>query len=99
MLSDRSKKILIVAMADKKAALEVQSAIDSLHAIAAAAHVANTSPADAVTIALSTSDTYSDAAVNTAVNAALASVITDINAANTKINAILASLQAASIMS
>lgn len=34
----------------------------------------------AVTIALSTSNTYTDAAVNAAVNAALASVVADINA-------------------
>jgi hypothetical protein len=97
-LSSRSKSILTVAMADKKSASEVSAAIDALHAIAAAAHVANNAAASAVTIALSTADTYSDAAVNSAVNAALVSVIADINSTRSQINAILASLEAASIM-
>jgi len=59
------------------------------------AAVAATDPAaaaNAVTIALSTSNTYTDAAVNTAVNAALVTVIADINALKDAINALRTAL-------
>ncbi len=52
--------------------------------------------ATAITIALSTSDTYSDAAVNAAVNGALVTVVADVNAAIAQINAILAALKVVS---
>jgi hypothetical protein len=52
------------------------------------------SASGAVTIALSTSNTYTDAAVNAAVNTALASVVTQLNAIITQANALLAALKA-----
>lgn len=51
-------------------------------------------PITAVTIALSTSNTYSDSAVNTAVNAALVTVVADMQTQLTAINAMLAALKA-----
>lgn len=98
-LSQLARNYLTVALANKAKAKEIADAIDSLHAVAPAAHIANASAASPITIALSTSDTYSDSAVNTAVNAALVTAVADINALETKINAILAALQAASLMS
>lgn len=97
-LSQRTKDVLVVAMADKKAATELSKAVDSLHAVAPAADVVATTTAGAVTIALSTANTYTDAAVNTAVNTALASLITDINADRTTINQILTALKNAGLM-
>lgn len=98
-LSTLARNYLTVALANKARAKEIADAIDALHAVAPAAHVANNSPAAADTIALSTANTYSDAAVNTAVNAALATAVADINADRAQINAILAALQAAGLMS
>lgn len=50
-------------------------------------------PLSAITIALSTSDTYSDAAVNNAVNAALVTAVADMQLLVTKVNALLAALK------
>lgn len=60
--------------------------------------VAIPSPVSAITIALSTSggNTYTDAAVNSAVNTALASVVTDLQTQLDKINVILAALKVVS---
>lgn len=96
-LSKRTKDIMIVALADKKSATELASAVDA-GGNPQAAHVANATAATAITIALSTTDTYTDSAVNTAVNTALITAVTDINALEVKINAILAALQAAGLM-
>lgn len=98
-LSQRTKDIMIVSMADKRAAQELALKIDTGFNASPAAHVANASSNSAITIALSTSDTYADAAVNSAVNGALTTVVTDMNAMVTKVNAILAALQAAGLMS
>jgi len=98
-LSQKTKDILTVAMANKVAAAELANKIDTGFNATAAADVAANSAAGAVTIALSTSDTYSDSAVNSAVNAALASVRTAINADRAQINAILTALKNAGLMS
>lgn len=50
-------------------------------------------PVSPITIALSTSNTYSDAAVNTAVNAALTTAVADLQAQLTQMNAILSALK------
>lgn len=50
--------------------------------------------ASAITIALSTSNTYTDAAVNSAVNTALGTVVTQLNTLITQANALLAALKA-----
>lgn len=50
-------------------------------------------PLTAITIALSTGDTYTDAAVNTAVNTALASAVSDMQLLVTKVNALLAAIK------
>ena len=101
MLSDAARKALQIACPQTNLSNvigdEIADAINS-GGNTPAAHVANQASAGAITIALSTSNTYTDAAVNTAVNTALTTVITDVNLSNTKINQILAALQAAGIM-
>lgn len=66
---------------------------DAAYPVAAVTAVAAESTAGAVTIALSTSNTYTDAAVNAAVNTALASVVSELNTAITKINELLTALK------
>lgn len=53
-------------------------------------------PITAITIALSTANTYTDAAVNAAVNAALVTVVADLTTQLSKINAILAAMKVVS---
>ncbi len=53
-------------------------------------------PVSAITITLSTSNTYSDAAVKAAVDAALVTVVADLQAQLTQMNAILAQLKVVS---
>jgi len=77
-------------------AVAVQSVSNALPAKAGVTAISAEALASAITIALSTSDTYTDAAVNAAVNAALVTVVADINAAITQINAILAALKVVS---
>lgn len=77
-------------------AVTTQALANKLPAKAGVQSISAEGAAGAVTIALSTSNTYSDAAVNTAVNTALASVVTELNAAITAVNAILAALKVVS---
>ena len=97
-LSQRTKDILVVAMADKRSANEISAALDNGFAATPAADVPANSAAAAITIALSTTDTYTDAAVNAAVNAALVTAIADLNATRTQINSILTALKNAGLM-
>lgn len=78
------------------AAVAVQAVSNALPAKAGVTAISAEAAATAITIALSTSNTYSDAAVNSAVNAALVTAVADINAAITQINAILAALKVVS---
>lgn len=87
-LSQKTKEILVVAMADKKSATELAAAVDALHAVAPAAHIANITSANLVGV----DGTGSDAAP-------LAGTETRLDAIEAKLNAILAALQAASLMS
>lgn len=101
-LSKRTKEVLEVAMADRRAAKEVSDALGA--AAGPAGHIADISSSNlpASAAALSTSDTYSDAAVNAEidaqVNALAAAAETRLDAIEAKINAILAALQAADLM-
>lgn len=74
----------------------VQAVANALPAKAGVTAISAEAVATAITIALSTSDTYTDAAVNSAVNGALVTVVADINAAIAQINAILAALKVVS---
>jgi hypothetical protein len=74
---------------------EIANAINAAASLSPAADVAANSPASAVTVTTAGGDTYSDAAINTA----LASVITDLNSTRTQINAILTALKNANLMS
>lgn len=94
-LSQLARTYLTNALANKAKAKEIADAIDALHAVSPAADVAPNSPASAVTVTTAGGNTYSDAAINTA----LASVVTDINADRTQINAILTALKNAGLMS
>lgn len=107
MLSQRTKDILVVAMADKKAGEELATAIDSGSnpQAAAVAALAGTltgtvdgTIANVADIALSTTDTYTDAAVNSAVNAAILDLNLQLKELQTKLNAVISSLKAANIM-
>ena len=72
----------------------IQAVSDKLPAKTGVASVsALATPLSAITIALSTSNTYTDAAVNTAVNTALASAVADMQLLVTKVNALLAALK------
>ena len=86
-LSKRTQDIMVVAFADKKAAQETASAIGSALSTKAA-HVANIADATLVGV----DGTGSNAAP-------LAGTQTQLNAIDAKINAILAALQAAGLMS
>jgi hypothetical protein len=74
----------------------IQAVANKLPAKAGITAISAEAAATAITIALSTSNTYSDAAVNSAVNAALVTVVADINAAITQMNAILAAMKVSS---
>lgn len=74
-------------------AVTVQALANKLPAKTGVAAISAEAASVAVTIALSTGNTYSDAAVNTAVNTGLASVNTALNVAITQMNAILAALK------
>lgn len=76
------------------AAVAVQTISDKLPAKTGVTAIAALStPVTAITIALSTGDTYTDAAVNSAVNGALTTVVADLQLLVTKANAILAALK------
>lgn len=106
-LSSKTKAIMVVALANKVAGTELAAAVDSLHAVAAAANVAalagtmtgatDGTIADVANIALSTSDTYTDAAVNAAVNTAIASMNLQLKELQVKLNAEIAALKAAGL--
>lgn len=71
----------------------VQAVANKLPAKTGVAAISAESPAVASSIALSTSNTYTDAAVNSAVNTALTAVNVSLNAAITQLNAILAAVK------
>lgn len=99
-LSKKTKEIMVVALANKVAGQELAAAVDSLHAVAAAASVAAIgTTTNLPTAALSTSDTYTDAAVNTAINAQRTAVEARLDVIEAKIDAVIAALKAASLMS
>jgi predicted RNA methylase len=99
-LSKKTKEILTVAMADKKSAAELAAAVDSMHAVAPAANVAALGTTTGLpAAALSTADTYTDAAVNTAINALKTASETRLDNIETKVDAIIAALIAAGLMS
>jgi hypothetical protein len=87
-LSEKAREILVVAMANKKVALEVADAIDAAQAAASqAAAVADITSSNLVGV----DGTGSNAAP-------LAGTETRLDAIESKINAILAALKAAGLM-
>ena len=99
-LSKKTKEILTVAMADKKSAAELAAAIDTGFNATPAAHIgALGATSNLPAAALSTSDTYSDAAVNAAINSVKSAAESRLDAIEAKVDAILAALQAAGLMS
>lgn len=88
-LSQLARNYLTVALANKARAKEIADAIDALHAVAPAAHVANLAAYAPVT---GVDGTGSNAASK-------ADVDTELSAVYSKINAILAALEAAGLMS
>lgn len=92
MLSNRTQDYIKVALADEKAGSELVDAISSASNLAPAADVAAVSPG---TVAAVTVADNTQASINTA----LASIVADIQANRTAINAILSALKAANLMS
>jgi hypothetical protein len=93
-LSTLAQDALIIATASVPVGEEIAAAINAAEALVPAADVAAVSPGTVAAITVSTSNTYSDAAINTA----LASAVADIQANRAAINAILAALKAAGLM-
>lgn len=75
------------------------AAIDSMGSGPAAAVAAIPASTNIPVAALSTSNTYTDAAVNAAVNAGVAVTESRLDAAEAKVNAVIAALKAAGLMS
>ena len=104
-LSTKARKRLEVAMARRAEAKELADAVDALHAVAAATHVAplgSTTNIPVASTTLSTSDTYTDAAVKTAIdlgdNTLRTAVEARLDAIEAKVDALLAALVAAGLM-
>jgi hypothetical protein len=98
-LSSKAKKRMEVALARRDVAQEVCAAIDS----SGSGPAANV-PEIGVTVnlpaaALSTSDTYTDAAVNGAINALKSAAESRLDVLEGRVDAIIAALQAAGLMS
>lgn len=105
-LSKRTKEVMIVALADKKAGQELIDRVNTGFNATPASHVASlgsTTNIPASNASLSTSNTYTDAAVKAAidgaVNAAISATEARLDAIEAKVDAILAALQAAGLMS
>lgn len=106
MISKKTQIILTVALANRVAAKEISDALSAIQIVAPAADVAafgSTTNLPAGNAALSTSNTYTDAAVNAAINGAVNAVNTVAEARldnlEAKVNAILAALKNAGLMS
>lgn len=104
-LSAKAKARFEKAMAKRVEAQEITAAIDALHAVAAAAHVAalgTTTNIPTSNVTLSTTDTYSDAAVKTAIdagsNAIRVAAEARLDAIEAKVDAVIAALIAAGLM-
>ena len=92
-LSVKAKEYLTVALSNAAVAKEIAAAIDASGS-GPAVDVAANSAASAVTVTTAGGNTYADSAVN----AALVSVVADINADRVQINAILTALKNAGLM-
>lgn len=104
-LSTKCKKRLEVALARRAEALELITAIDTGFNATPAAHIAalgSTTNIPVVSVTLSTTDTYTDAAVRTAINAGANAVRTAaesrLDAIEAKVDALLAALVTAGLM-
>ena len=99
-LSQRTKDIVVVAMADKKAAEELSAAVDSQGsgpAAAVAALGATTNIAAAV-LATAGGNTYSDASTKAAIDGVTVNVEARVDALGSKIDEVIAALKAADLM-
>jgi hypothetical protein len=104
-LSQLSRQYLTNALANKARAKEIADAIDALHAVSQAGAIASlgvTTNLPATGAVLSTTDTYTDAAVKTAIDGAVTALRTPaearLDAIEAKIDALLASLRASAIL-
>jgi hypothetical protein len=93
-LSTQAVTALELAAVSVPIGQELAAAINAAEALAPAADVAAVSPGTVAAVTVSTSNTYTDAAMNVA----LASVVADIQANRTALNAILVALKAAGLM-
>ncbi len=98
-LSAKARKRIEVALARRAEALEVIAAIDSNGSGPAASVAAIGATSNLPTAALSTSDTYTDAAVNGAINALGSAAESRLDVLEAKVDAIIAALKAAGMMS
>ena len=104
-LSTKARKRLEVAMARRAEAKEIADAIDvgfNATPAAAVAALGTTVNIPTVSVTLSTSNTYSDAAVKTAIDAGANAVRTAaesrLDAIEAKVDALIAALKAAGLM-
>jgi hypothetical protein len=104
-LSQRTKDILEVAMADRRSAQELAAAFDGIAVADVAATVAAlgaTTNLPASAASLSTGDTYADAAVAAAIDGAVdalrVAVEARLDAAEAKVDAIISALKNAGLM-
>lgn len=99
-LSSRTKTILTVALADKRASTELAAKIDTGFNATPASHIgALGATSNLPAAALSTGDVYTDAAVNAAINSVKSAAESRLDAIEAKVDAILAALVAAGLMS
>lgn len=104
-LSTAARRRLEVALARRSISEEIANEIDSLHAVEAAANVAllgTTTNIPAVSVTLSTTDIYADAAVKTAIDAGANAVRTAaearLDAIEAKVDALISALITAELM-
>lgn len=102
-LSDKARRALEIALASSQAspesvAKEIADAVDSGSNPQAAAVAALGSTSDISAAALSTGDTYSDAAVNSELDSLMGEVEARLDAVEGKVDAVIAALKAAGLM-
>ncbi len=97
-LTDNLKNRILRSLDQVQAKNEMVALLDQIDDLSPAANVPDVEPTEVDDIALSTSNTYTDAAVNTAVNAAVLQVNTAVGELADTQNAILAAMIAAGLM-
>lgn len=88
----------LVVTADGTLTIEAGATVEGLAAVVEQPAIADISGTNLTPIALDTSDTYTDAAVNTAVNAVITALEARLDAMDAKQNALLAALRTANVI-